>query len=69
MSLTHEKHTRHTLIGESIAFNDENADGLLVSYNDPLVITLHVYDTNVKRVGSSANILQLRVIKEMQLAN
>lgn len=55
---------------ESITFDDANADGVLSSHNDALVISLLVHDTNIKRVlihpGSSVNTILLRVLREMQ---
>ncbi|XP_070035708.1 uncharacterized protein [Nicotiana tomentosiformis] len=68
--ITHGKRVCHVLDEDSITFDDANADGLLISHNDALVISLLVHDTNVKRVlidpGSSVNILLLRVVNKMQ---
>ncbi|XP_070031970.1 uncharacterized protein [Nicotiana tomentosiformis] len=54
----------------SIIFDDEDAYGLMIPHSDALVISLLVYDTNVKRVlidpDSSVNIILLRVVNEMQ---
>ncbi|XP_070022487.1 uncharacterized protein [Nicotiana sylvestris] len=70
VTITHGKLVRHVLEEESITFDDANADGVLTPYNDALVISLLVHDTNVKRVlidpGSSVNIILLRVLNEMQ---
>nr|XP_009625477.1 uncharacterized protein LOC104116345 [Nicotiana tomentosiformis] len=58
------------LDGDSITFDDEDADGLMIPHNNALVISLLVYDTNVKRVlidpSSSVNIILLTVVNEMQ---
>lgn len=55
---------------KSITFDDADADGVLTPHNDALVISLLVHDTNVKRVlidlGSSVNVILLRVLNEMQ---
>ncbi|XP_070011121.1 uncharacterized protein [Nicotiana sylvestris] len=55
---------------ESITFDDADADGVLTPYNDALVISLLVHDTNVKQVlidpDSFVNIILLRVVNEMQ---
>ncbi|XP_070008567.1 uncharacterized protein [Nicotiana sylvestris] len=55
---------------DSITFDDADAYGMLTPHNDALVISLLVYDTNVKRVlidpCSSVNIILLRVLNEMQ---
>ncbi|XP_009794173.1 uncharacterized protein LOC107817125 [Nicotiana tabacum] len=68
--VTHGKRIRQTLEGDSITFDDEDTDGLMIPHNDALVISLLVHDTNVQRVlidsGSSANIILLRVVDEMQ---
>ncbi|XP_070021996.1 uncharacterized protein [Nicotiana sylvestris] len=70
VTVTHEKRVRQVLEEESITSDDEDADGVLSPHNDALVISLFVYDTNVKRVlidpGSSVNIILLRVLREMQ---
>ncbi|XP_070018112.1 uncharacterized protein [Nicotiana sylvestris] len=70
VTVTHGKRVRHVLEEESITFDDADANGVLTPYNDALVISLLVHDTNVKRVlidpGSSMNIILLRVLNEMQ---
>ncbi|XP_070020413.1 uncharacterized protein [Nicotiana sylvestris] len=70
VTITHEKRVRHVLEEESITFDDADADGVLSPHNDTLVISLLVHDTNVKRVlidlGSSMNIILLRVLRKMQ---
>ncbi|XP_070004527.1 uncharacterized protein [Nicotiana sylvestris] len=70
VTVTHGKRIHQILEGESITFDDEDADGLMIHHNDALVISLLVHDTNVKRVlidpGSSVNIILLRVVDEMQ---
>lgn len=56
---------------KSITFDDDDADSLTIPHNDALVTTLCMLDIDVRRVlfdpGSSANIIQLWVIEEMQL--
>nr|XP_016512691.1 PREDICTED: uncharacterized protein LOC107829735 [Nicotiana tabacum] len=46
-------------------------EGVMTPHNDAPIISLLVHDTNVKRVlidpGSSANIILLRVLREMQV--
>ncbi|XP_070002898.1 uncharacterized protein [Nicotiana sylvestris] len=70
VTITHGKWVQHALEEESITFDDVDADVILSPHNDALVISLLVYDTNVKRVlidpGSSVNIILLRVLCEMQ---
>ncbi|XP_070025689.1 uncharacterized protein [Nicotiana sylvestris] len=46
--VTHGKRVRHVLEEESITFDDAYVDGILTPHNDALVISLLVYDTNVK---------------------
>ncbi|XP_070004470.1 uncharacterized protein [Nicotiana sylvestris] len=69
VTITHGKRVRQVLEEESITFDDAYADGVLSPHNYALVISLFVYDTNVKRVlidpGSSVNIILLRVLREM----
>lgn len=48
MSISHEKSTRQTLTGENITFDNEETDGLTMPPNDPLVITLRIFYTNVR---------------------
>uniref|UniRef100_A0A1S4BRU1 Uncharacterized protein n=1 Tax=Nicotiana tabacum TaxID=4097 RepID=A0A1S4BRU1_TOBAC len=70
VTITHEKRVRQVLENESISFDDADTEGVMTPHNEALVISLHVYDTNVKRVlidpGSSVNIILLRVLREMQ---
>ncbi|XP_070026145.1 uncharacterized protein [Nicotiana sylvestris] len=70
VTIIHGKRVRHVLEEESITFDDADADDVLSPYNDALVISLLVHDTNVKRVlidpGSTVNIILLRVLREMQ---
>lgn len=51
--------------------HDENVDGLTMPHKVTLVITLRIFDTDVRRVlidpGSSTNIIQSRVVEEMEL--
>ncbi|XP_070036241.1 uncharacterized protein [Nicotiana tomentosiformis] len=71
--ITHGKRTRQTLEDGNITFDDADADGLVISHNDALVISLLIHDTNVKRVlidlGSSVNIILLRVVNEMLMGD
>ncbi|XP_009608765.1 uncharacterized protein [Nicotiana tomentosiformis] len=68
--VTHGKQVLQVLDGDSITFDDEDVDDLIISHNDTLVISLLVHDTNVKRVlidrGSSENIILLRVVYGIQ---
>ncbi|XP_070036262.1 uncharacterized protein [Nicotiana tomentosiformis] len=48
--VTHGKRVCQVLDGDNITFDDEYVDGLMISHNDALVISLLVHDTNVKRV-------------------
>ncbi|XP_070010570.1 uncharacterized protein [Nicotiana sylvestris] len=71
VTVTHGKRICQVLEGDSITFDDEDADDLIISHNDALVVSLLVHDTNIKRVlidpGSSMNIVLLRVVDEMQV--
>ncbi|XP_009758158.1 uncharacterized protein [Nicotiana sylvestris] len=66
-SITHSKMLRE----DDITFMEEDADGLLLSHNDELVISLNVLHFKIKRVlvdpGSSANIIQWRVLEQAKL--
>ncbi|XP_070007710.1 uncharacterized protein [Nicotiana sylvestris] len=70
ITITQGKRVRHVLEEDNITFDDTDADGVLSPYNDALVISLIVHDTNVKQVlidpGSFVNIVLLRVLHEMQ---
>nr|XP_016467501.1 PREDICTED: uncharacterized protein LOC107790108 [Nicotiana tabacum] len=54
-----------------ITFTEEDTDGLLLPYNDALVIFLNVLDFKIKRVlvdpGSSDNIIYWRVLEQAKL--
>ncbi|XP_075079962.1 uncharacterized protein LOC107761909 [Nicotiana tabacum] len=50
VTVTHGKRIRQALEGESITFDDEDVDDLMIPHNDALVISLLVHDTNIKRV-------------------
>ncbi|XP_019225264.1 PREDICTED: uncharacterized protein LOC109206858 [Nicotiana attenuata] len=67
-SITHE---RYNGLEESIIFDESNTNGLTFPHNDALVITLHILDTDVKRVmmddGSGACIIHSRVLTQMRL--
>ncbi|XP_070007198.1 uncharacterized protein [Nicotiana sylvestris] len=68
--VTHGKYVRQVLNGDSIIFDDEDTDNLMIPCNDALVISLLVHNTKVKRVlidlGSSVSIILLRMVNEMQ---
>ncbi|XP_070008581.1 uncharacterized protein [Nicotiana sylvestris] len=70
VTITQGKRVQHVLEEGNITFNNAYTDGILIPHNYALVISLIVYDTNVKRVlidpGSSVNIILLRVLREMQ---
>ncbi|XP_070057483.1 uncharacterized protein [Nicotiana tomentosiformis] len=70
VTVTHGKRVRQVLDVNSITFDDEDADDLIIPHNDALVISLLAHDTYVKGVlidpGSSMNIILLRVVNEMQ---
>ncbi|XP_070046058.1 uncharacterized protein [Nicotiana tomentosiformis] len=67
VSITHSKR----LWEDDITFTEEDADGLLLPYNDALVISLNVLGFKIKRVlvdtGSLANIIQWRVLEKDKL--
>ncbi|XP_070050433.1 uncharacterized protein [Nicotiana tomentosiformis] len=67
VSITHSKRLRE----DDITFTEEDACGLLLPHNDALVISLNVLDFKIKRVlvdpGSSANIIQWRVLEQAKL--
>lgn len=62
-SMTHERRNWKTLKGETIIFNDEDANRLTPPYNDTLLITLRILDNDIKNIlidpGSLANIIEL----------
>ncbi|XP_070034870.1 uncharacterized protein [Nicotiana tomentosiformis] len=67
VSITHSKRLRE----DDITFTEEDVDGLLLPHNDALIISLNVLDFKIKRVlvdpGSSANIIQWRVLEQAKL--
>ncbi|XP_016483214.2 uncharacterized protein LOC107803936 [Nicotiana tabacum] len=67
-SITCERYDR---VEESIIFDESDIDGLTFPHNDSLIITLHILDTNVKRImlddGSGACIIHPRVLTQMRL--
>ncbi|XP_070008218.1 uncharacterized protein [Nicotiana sylvestris] len=71
VTITQGKRVRQVLEEDNITFNDADADGVLTPHNDALVISLIVFDTNVKQVlidpGSSVNIILIRVLREIQV--
>nr|XP_009613247.1 uncharacterized protein LOC104106411 [Nicotiana tomentosiformis] len=68
--VTHGIRVPQVLEGDNRIFDDEDAHGLMIPYNDALIISLLVHYINVKRVVidpcSSVNIILLRVVNEMQ---
>ncbi|XP_070043153.1 uncharacterized protein [Nicotiana tomentosiformis] len=70
VSVNHSKRLQE-VIEDDITFTEEDAYGLLLPHNDALVISLNVLDFKIKRVlvylGSSANIIQWRVLKQAKL--
>nr|XP_009801475.1 PREDICTED: uncharacterized protein LOC104247212 [Nicotiana sylvestris] len=70
VSITHSKRLREVAEGD-ITFTEEDTDGLLLPHNDALVISLNVLDFKIKRflvdLGSSANIIQCRVLEKAKL--
>ncbi|XP_009622120.1 uncharacterized protein [Nicotiana tomentosiformis] len=71
ISVTHGKRIRQISDDDKITFTEEDADGLPLPHNDDMVISLSVIDFKIKRVlidpGSSANIIQLRVLVQAKL--
>ncbi|XP_070034999.1 uncharacterized protein [Nicotiana tomentosiformis] len=70
ISVTQNKRLRE-IAEDDIIFTEEEADILLLTHNDALVISLNVLDLTFKRVlvdlGSSANIIQWRVLERAKL--
>ncbi|XP_070041093.1 uncharacterized protein [Nicotiana tomentosiformis] len=67
VSISHSKRLQE----DDITSTEEDADGLLLPHNDTLVISLTVLDYKIKCVlvdpGSSANIIQWRVLEQAKL--
>nr|XP_009763635.1 PREDICTED: uncharacterized protein LOC104215517 [Nicotiana sylvestris] len=67
-SITHEWYDE---LEESIIFNKSYTDGLTFPYNDALVITLRILDTNIRRImvddESGTCIIHHRVFVQMKL--
>ncbi|XP_016443009.1 uncharacterized protein LOC107768397 [Nicotiana tabacum] len=70
VSVTPSKKLRE-VTEDDITFTEKDADGLMLPYNDALAISLNVVDFKIKRVlvdlGSSANIIQWRVLEQAKL--
>ncbi|XP_016454375.2 uncharacterized protein LOC107778606 [Nicotiana tabacum] len=70
VSITYRKRLRE-VAEDDITLTEEDVDGLLLPYNDALVISLNVLDFKIKRVlvdlGSSANIIQWTVMEQAKL--
>ncbi|XP_070039594.1 uncharacterized protein [Nicotiana tomentosiformis] len=68
--VTHGKRIRE-VSEDDITFTKEDTDGLLLSHDDALVISLNVLDFKIKcelvYLGSSANIIQWRVLEQAKL--
>ncbi|XP_070046786.1 uncharacterized protein [Nicotiana tomentosiformis] len=68
--VTHSKRLQK-VIEDDITFTEEDADKLLLSHSDALVISLNVLYFKIKHVlidlGSSANIIQWRVLEQAKL--
>ncbi|XP_009620697.1 uncharacterized protein [Nicotiana tomentosiformis] len=68
--ITHSKRLLK-VADDDITFTEEDADRLLLPHNDALVIHLYVLHLKIKRVlvdpGSSASIIQWRVLKQAKL--
>ncbi|XP_009787594.1 uncharacterized protein [Nicotiana sylvestris] len=67
-SITHEWYDK---LGESIIFDKSDTHGLVFPHYDALVITLRVFDTDVRHImvddGSGACIIHPRVLNQMKL--
>ncbi|XP_075103522.1 uncharacterized protein LOC142178094 [Nicotiana tabacum] len=70
VSVTHNKKLRE-VAKDDITYTEEDADRLLLLYNDALVFFLNVLDFKIKRVlvdlGISTNITQWRVLEQSKL--
>nr|XP_009611227.1 uncharacterized protein LOC104104775 [Nicotiana tomentosiformis] len=70
VSVIHSKRLRE-VTEDDFTFREEDTDGLLLPYNDALVISLNVLDFKIKRVlvdpRSSANIIQWRMLEQAKL--
>lgn len=69
MSISHKKQMREIIV----VFDNKDVDGLNMPHTDALVITLWIFDTDVRRVlidpDISANIIQLQVVKELKITS
>ncbi|XP_059285966.1 uncharacterized protein LOC132039514 [Lycium ferocissimum] len=63
------KRTRDYVPEGSISFNDKDAEGIIQPHNDALVISIHIFKSQVKRIlidpGSSTYIIQWRVVEQL----
>ncbi|XP_070003960.1 uncharacterized protein [Nicotiana sylvestris] len=70
VSMTHSKRLRK-VSEDDITFMEEDTNGLLLTHNDALVISLNVLDFKIKRIlvdpGSSTNIIQWIVLEQAKL--
>ncbi|XP_070019691.1 uncharacterized protein [Nicotiana sylvestris] len=73
VSITKEKQTRNYVLEDALSFYDEEAEDVSQPHNDALVISILLNKIQVKRVlvdpGSLANIIRLRVVKQLVLQN
>ncbi|XP_019246467.1 PREDICTED: uncharacterized protein LOC109226121 [Nicotiana attenuata] len=70
VSVAHRKRLWE-VVENDITFTDKDADGFLLPYNYALVVSLNVLGFKIKHVlvdpGSSANIIQLRLLEQAKL--
>ncbi|XP_070029907.1 uncharacterized protein [Nicotiana sylvestris] len=71
ISITREKRTRSYVPEDALTFSEEDIETLSQAHNDALVISFLVNAFQIKRVlvdpGSSANIIRLRVLEQLEL--
>ncbi|XP_059290643.1 uncharacterized protein LOC132044167, partial [Lycium ferocissimum] len=71
VSIVCEKRSRDYMPEGSIYFSNEDAKGIIQPHNDALVISILIVKPQVKRIlvdsGSSANIIQWRVVEQLRL--
>ncbi|XP_060200295.1 uncharacterized protein LOC132628534 [Lycium barbarum] len=73
VSVVREKRRSDYVPEGSISFNNEDAEGIFQPQNDDLVISILIFKSQVNRIlidlGSSANIIQWRVVEQLGLLN
>nr|XP_009786012.1 PREDICTED: uncharacterized protein LOC104234181 [Nicotiana sylvestris] len=71
VSITREKHTRDYVPEGTISFSNEDAEDIVQTHNNVLVISVLINKSRVKHVfidpGSSTNIIRSRVIEQLGL--